>query len=100
MSGRSHMKALSYILIRIMAIFYFASSLFYIESIIYAVMAAYSNSAGDTGTVINWAVVFIPVLKLLTSIILWVFAKRISDAVLKGFEGTMEEKFDFGMRWY
>lgn len=97
------MKALSYILIRIMAVYFFVWNLYYISSTVASLSSMYLNPPADIvdfSSVLNiskWALslALTPVLMLTISILLWIFAKRISGAITKGIEDTAEPKFDY-----
>lgn len=90
------MKALSYILIRIMAVYFFVWNLYHVGSAVTYLTSKYVNQPADIADLIlNLALT--PVLMLVVSILLWIFAKRISGAIIKGIEDTAESKFDYNI---
>lgn len=105
MSERSLMKALSHVLIKIMAVYFFVWNLYYIGSDVASLTSMYLNPPADIVdfnsvlNIFNWALTLAltPVLMLIISILLWIFAKRISNAVTKGIEETTEFKFDYNI---
>lgn len=89
------MKALSHVIIKIMAVFYFIRSLFYIESVVNTIIYVFAKPESGMESIINWSYIITPAFMVLISILLWIFADNISNAIVKGMDESVEARYDF-----
>ncbi len=90
------MKALSCVIIRIMAVFFFVKGLFAVESLVTTIFYFFSNP-GESGIVLNWSVILPPLFMIITAIILWLCAEQIANLIVKGLDADFSTDFNFYM---
>lgn len=93
---RRLMKGLSFVFIRIMAVYFFVWNLYYAGNAVASILSV-SSQQTDTAGIIYWAAIIPPILMLIVSSLLWMLAKHISVVLVKGIGDKDDSNFDFSL---